>query len=566
MAGSLASTGLQSRSASKCSAEKVYDDEVEDYLCVNEEHKFNYQYNRELACFANPVSCVSFSQDGEWFVSGSLSGDIKVWDAVNWGEVKTLKGVRKEEPTCLLVSPSQRWIVSTQPLALMVFKFETPFPVESKVLAQEIAHNSTWIAACFSPVSVEVGHTEGRTGQDNHLAAITTSHLCIIDYSSGWKCASRKTQGSARCRQAQCICYTACGGHLLVGYSDGFLQAWNAYSLTLSKNVMAHTGCINCLSSSPHVVNSPVRIATGGIDGYLRLWSSEGWVPEHLAGDISCDASGVTKCEFSASGQWLVSATTRFCVWRVRQKRAGDWVLALHQQLIPMCSCDGVRTIAISCINDSVLVASRDGFLGMWTKHAGLPADMLDEKPSATEMVRKLSKGRPSSSPARPMRKMSDISTTTEQVMQAFSVAEKTSPKNWVQGKLEPRPIARNYLPGVQLRTLHSALAPRKNSWVEPCEGSTCFSSASPQNSSNVHCSMSAAAFVPCMEQTVAESCLDSRSVSRTSKFNRSKSLGSWSCNRNARFDLGTVANAIRNPARRKSCIVPGREGSHPNG
>jgi len=552
------------------SARRSYDegdtggDDTDDYYNLSPVHHCNFKYDREIASFSNPVTSINFSHDGARCITGCLPGDIKIWDTLHWAEITTLKVVRKEAPTCLFASPGLKWLVCTQPSALSIFKFEEPFSLECRFFARSTSAGTNWICACFSPASVEVDHAQGRTGHDNYLAAVATSHICIYNYSSGWATASQKTQASARFKQAEYIAYSACGGHLLIGYSDGLLQVWNACSLTLSRNLLGHTGPIISICSSPLMDKQPLRMATGGMDGQLRLWSSEGWSLEQIVGDITCDSAGVCQCAFSANSVWLITATTQLCIWRVTQTKRGRWMLRLHQHLEPVCTCAGLQTVAISCIRDAIVVASRDGALGLWSKHDGLPDDIPIGSQTPTEVPRVHCNKRPMSTPIRPMRKMSEISSATQHVMDVIADVDKKSPKNWTHGKIELRPITKSFTFGghMQARQSTSPLL-KKDAWV------TC---GSPKNSLaeclNVAKGVTAADFLNCMENSSNLDNLDndgdarlyfarSTMINHVARSNSSPQLGKWASSKNARIGIDAIANATSNIARKKSTKCP---------
>jgi hypothetical protein len=240
---------------------------------------------------------------------------------------------------------------------------------------------------------------------------------------------------------------------------------------------------------------------------------------------------------------------------------SGRWVLRLHQNLDPVCTCAGLRTLAISRVGDAVVAASRDGALGLWSKHEGLPEDMPAGNQTSTEEARTRNKNRPMSSQIRPMRKMSDINTSTQSVMDVMADIEKKSPKNWTHGKIELRPITRSFVPGGHLhgRQCTSPLL-KKDAWVNAD-----FPKNSAAEGFDASKNASATVFLNCMEQSENLDNSENGGVARLLhargrmiRSNSSPQLGKWASSKNARFGIATLANATSTIARKKSTsIVP---------
>eukprot|EP00434_Breviolum_minutum_P002487 symbB.v1.2.002199.t2/scaffold96.1/size336774/16 len=155
---------------------QVVQDVKSDFMAAKEQadatpdvqHQFHFRYDRRLSCFSNSVSCLNFTTDGHFLVSGTGSGDIKVWDCGTWAEAAKLKSGRRAEPKEVAISPSQRWVVVCYSAMLQIFQCGPPWklvctrPVETgnKEAAPE------WCCVAFSPAMSEVDHPGGQAGQD----------------------------------------------------------------------------------------------------------------------------------------------------------------------------------------------------------------------------------------------------------------------------------------------------------------------------------------------------------------------------------------------------------------
>eukprot|EP00747_Dinoflagellata_sp_TGD_P032219 gnl/TRDRNA2_/TRDRNA2_135833_c0_seq1.p1 gnl/TRDRNA2_/TRDRNA2_135833_c0~~gnl/TRDRNA2_/TRDRNA2_135833_c0_seq1.p1 ORF type:complete len:531 (-),score=52.35 gnl/TRDRNA2_/TRDRNA2_135833_c0_seq1:114-1487(-) len=234
---------------------------------------------------------------------------------------------------------------------------------------------SEWCCVAFSPMA-EVDQCNGLSGQDNHLAALSSSHLCLIDYSGGWCAADpQRTVSIANNTRPTSISYTACGYWLGCGFEDGQLQIWNAFSLTMERTLCSHTGAINCLASSPRKAQYDPRFVSCGADQSMRVWHVNTWSMEEIVSDVRCDKAGVRSCSFSGTGNWLVSVGSQVSIWRVVVTPEARLFLELHQRLKAVCGAEGLRAAAFSVVDDTLAVGSRDGVLSLWTKFRGLPPD-----------------------------------------------------------------------------------------------------------------------------------------------------------------------------------------------
>merc|ERR1719191_1191517 len=85
------------------------------------------------------ISALCFSPDGHWLISGSGSGDLKVWDTSIWAETRTLRGTKGEEPRALVVSRQQVWLVAAYSDMLRIYRFHPHWKLEKCVEPEEAA-------------------------------------------------------------------------------------------------------------------------------------------------------------------------------------------------------------------------------------------------------------------------------------------------------------------------------------------------------------------------------------------------------------------------------------------
>mmetsp|Transcript_69024 Transcript_69024/g.173921 ORF Transcript_69024/g.173921 Transcript_69024/m.173921 type:complete len:622 (-) Transcript_69024:53-1918(-) len=346
-------------------------------------HDYHFRFNRRLSVFAHAVSSLAFSQDGLRLVSGTGSGDVKVWDTASWAEAGKLRGCRREEPRALVVSPAQRWLVAAYPLALFVFHGTSPYKLEQSLpaivddLSQE---TSEWCCIAFSPLA-EADYLGGRgSTRDDQLAAASANHLLTVNYSEGWadNVAPRRARSLMQSGRPTMLVFTACGKSIVCGFTSGQLQVWNAGSLALEKTLSGHVDSVLGLAASPRSAPYDLRLVSCGADQMLRLWNCQGWILEQHVHDLRCDRSGIRGCMFSATGSWFLSVGVELCIWRLCIGRKGRLALCLHQRLSSVPGADGLRSAAFGR-GDAIALGSRDGVLGVLTKHPGPPTDPAEE-------------------------------------------------------------------------------------------------------------------------------------------------------------------------------------------
>lgn len=356
------------------------------------DHSWHYRYNRRLSCFQHCVTSLTFSQDGKHLVSGTGSGDVKVWDTSVWAEAARLKQCSKEEPRALAISPAQRWLVVAHSSVMNIYNCEHPWRLEYAMPAlvdQRTKETSEWHCIAFSPMS-EVDHPGGHAGQDNHLAVFASNVLCVLDYSGGWSSETpKRTRSVFNSARPTTIAYTACGFWLVCGFEVGQLQIWNHFSLTLERTLSAHTAIVHDITASPRCAPYDPRFVSCSADRSLRVWHSAGWCLEQIVPDTKADRNGIRCCTFSSSGNWLVSVATELCLWSVCVSGKGKLELRLHQRLDSVCGAEDLRTAAFCSSGDAIAVGSQDGVLSLWTKLPGTPADNKIKEAAGRGLLRK---------------------------------------------------------------------------------------------------------------------------------------------------------------------------------
>mmetsp|Transcript_72069 Transcript_72069/g.182268 ORF Transcript_72069/g.182268 Transcript_72069/m.182268 type:complete len:615 (-) Transcript_72069:13-1857(-) len=365
--------------------------------------KYHYCFNRMLPGHAKAVAGLAFCREGGWLVSADGSGDLRVWDARAWAEAAKLKGDHKEPLLGLALSPSARpWLVAARPSALSIFASGGRWPLECSLpvmVNPESGEASAWRCIAFSPAAVEVDHECGAAGHGNEFAAVSTTHLCLLDYSNGWSPdMARRTHSVLRYSRVTCMAFMPCGSWILTGHECGHVLVWNAFSLTLDRKLSAHVGAVSSLAVSPKGARYSAHFASGGMDLSICLWKGATWTAEQSTFDTKSAVderaeqnlsdqgarAGVSSLAFSSCGTWLLSATKELCVWRVAcpAPPSGPLALQLHERVAPVGTAEAVRA-ATFCNDDAVILGTLDGLLNLWLKRRGAPERSLPQPPTS---------------------------------------------------------------------------------------------------------------------------------------------------------------------------------------
>jgi len=406
---------VESRSTPASNAEEAIaeatgtDEKKEDFVLLRE-HQWHFSYDRRLADFTSAVSSVAFSHDGRWLAAGCGTCDSKVWDTRHWAVLATLRSSHKEKVHCLCVSPGQNWLVKVQSLALDVFACQDAWHQVQSYTPEAVA-GSVWCCAAFMPAP-RSAEPEGLA----RLAAASTTHLCLMDYSGGWHAdVPQRSHSLLRFGRPRCLVFSPCLTSLLSGLETGEVLVWCVLSLSLERKIVAHTGVVHCLVSSPERADYTSRFVTCGEDRTISIWSSN-WALERSLVDPHAGVAGVRSCTFNDAGTFFLSAAEEVCVWRVSCV-SDRFMLEIHQRIAAVGGYEGLCSAAFCPLSGAIVAGSSDGNMGMWTKVGGSPPrpsspekyDLTQQKELEARLARLRQKQKPQPEVplARPMFKVS---------------------------------------------------------------------------------------------------------------------------------------------------------------
>ncbi|MGO8789061.1 MAG: WD40 repeat domain-containing protein [Terriglobia bacterium] len=251
-----------------------------------------------LADRPKSVSCMAFSPDGKWMVTGEdftraeiFTGKIELLDAVAGREVRAL-ATHHWEVESLAFSRDGHWLVSGNwdrkvrvmefPSGNQVRDFEMP----SKPRCVAISPDSKLVACGGSDSTVAVWDREG--GKQLHRLMGHSGEISSLTFSSD-------------------------GLHLVSGSGDGSARIWNVSTGQSLHTLSGHVGALTSVVCSP----DGEFVVSGGADGTVRFWDAATGKNLETFGDHS----GVWQVAFSADGKYVAAgyADGTINIWKKQE-------------------------------------------------------------------------------------------------------------------------------------------------------------------------------------------------------------------------------------------------------
>jgi WD40 repeat protein len=189
---------------------------------------------------------ISWSPDGAYFAIGGC--DIKIYSAVDYRPVKTLKG-HKDALSTIAWSPNGRFLASTGvDLLLIIWDMENLALVWKKEVHEDKVFGLGW-----SPDSKFVV-TSGKDGNAKVWEVVNENLVSVFNDGSNtiW-CARWSPDGK----------YIACGS------SDGTLKIWDPFNSQGHIRLLSNHGEVQCIQWGP----GPSQLMAGNHDGTVVLWN-----------------------------------------------------------------------------------------------------------------------------------------------------------------------------------------------------------------------------------------------------------------------------------------------------
>ncbi len=282
-----------------------------------------------------------FSPDGKLIASASLDNTVKLWNAANGQEIRTLTASAQTGVNAVAFSPDGKWLASAggdrtirvwevasgQEIQRMTGHTEVVFSVafspDGKSLASVSWDGTTrlWDAATGAPLKT-LSEADARI----YWAAFSPDGTRLVTANTSWAESwatvwnletGEKTltlPGDATIMRS--VAYSPDGARILTTGDDQTAQVWDAVSGEKLFTLYSHTDTVSFGAFSP----DGMRIATASYDRHIKIWdAATGRELFDLAGHAR-DASSVA---FSPDGAQVVSASLdgTVKVWSVAPSR-----------------------------------------------------------------------------------------------------------------------------------------------------------------------------------------------------------------------------------------------------
>ncbi|MBW9271208.1 MAG: cytochrome C [Candidatus Thiodiazotropha sp. (ex. Lucinisca nassula)] len=297
--------------------------------------------NRQLNGHGGPVNCVSISPDGKQAISGSLDYTVMLWDLDSPQPKSTKRFLEHRGAVAearFLPSGTEAvssgddgtvylWDVKERKL---LHRFVGH---QAKVVSVDVTADGSLLASASWDGTVRLWDLQSRKALHEIKVHKQTLHSVLLSadgktvYSGGYdgKIRSWDTQTGNFIKILHDHGWPInimrwFTGQILFGASNGDVQLLNVTSATISKILIPHEKPVMGLAVS----DKHGLIASGGIDGVIRVWDSQEW---SVIGETTGIPGPVWALAFTADGKGIYfgSLDDEVKFWKISDTDRTDW-------------------------------------------------------------------------------------------------------------------------------------------------------------------------------------------------------------------------------------------------
>ena len=296
----------------------------------------------------NSITSVSFSNDGEFIISGSSDCSIRVWDA------KT--GIQRGRPLCghtfgvtsVALSPDGNFLVSSS--------------VDRTIRIWDI-NNGDCCLTCNSDGSIYSVSFNGKY----IVAGSTDGTIRILDVDTGIEACPPLVGHTS---SVNSVTFSPDGRYIVSGSSDKTIRLWDTSTgVEVCPSFEGHTSSVNSVSFSP----DGRYIVSGSSDETIRIWDASTGV--EMCPPFKRHTSSVNSVSFSPDGRYIVSGSS--------DKTIRLWDASTGVEVCPPLEghTSSVESVSFSPDGRFIASGSADRTVRVWDINMNLPNGILFEIP-----------------------------------------------------------------------------------------------------------------------------------------------------------------------------------------
>ncbi|KAL3835567.1 hypothetical protein ACJIZ3_010303 [Penstemon smallii] len=306
------------------------------------------------------ISSLSFSPDGQLLASGGLDGVVKVWDIATGDLRCTLEGPTHETEDIKGVPPGGfQWVRwhpeghfilagGSKDSSVWMWNVDRPsFPYvftghANRVTCADFTPDGRKICSGSEDATMKIWNP--RTSENIHV---------VIDHESSKRTSSyhNETEGSNNIEKPKgvtCMAITSDSSLALTGSRDGSVHLVNILTGKVVTSFREHSESVECVVFEASSRRDKWRAATVGMDGKLIIWDSQYPYPWHICNH----EDGITSLLWLAMGNIATgSLDGKVRLWN---SRSGECVRTLSGHS------DAIQSIAVSSNGDFLVSVSDD--------------------------------------------------------------------------------------------------------------------------------------------------------------------------------------------------------------